>query len=106
MDKINLIIERLFPDKLPSIENLTQRYPQRNLQAGAMVTRVAPSPTGFVHIGGLYASLISERLAHQSQGIFILRIEDTDKKREVAGTAKLFAAALAKYKLKVDEGPD
>ena len=87
------ISARLFPEKLPSPEELEKRYPPRLLPAGALVTRVAPSPTGFVHIGGLYASLISERLAHQSQGIFILRIEDTDKKREVAGAANLFAAA-------------
>ena len=100
------ISARLFPEKLPSPEELEKRYPPRLLPTGALVTRVAPSPTGFVHIGGLYASLISERLAHQSQGIFILRIEDTDKKREVAGAANLFAAALAKYNIKVDEGPD
>ena len=100
------ISARLFPEKLPSPEELEKRYPPRLLPAGALVTRVAPSPTGFVHIGGLYASLISERLAHQSQGIFILRIEDTDKKREVVGAANLFAAALAKYNIKVDEGPD
>ena len=100
------ISARLFPEKLPSPEELEKRYPPRLLPAGALVTRVAPSPTGFVHIGGLYASLISERLAHQSQGIFILRIEDTDKKREVAGAANLFAAALAKYNIRVDEGPD
>jgi glutamyl-tRNA synthetase len=106
MEKMRSISARLFPEKLPSPEELEKRYPPRLLPAGALVTRVAPSPTGFVHIGGLYASLISERLAHQSQGIFILRIEDTDKKREVVGAANLFAAALAKYNIKVDEGPD
>ena len=106
MEKMQSIIEKLFPEKLPSPEELAERYPQRKIKEGAMVTRVAPSPTGFVHIGGLYASLISERLARQSQGIFILRIEDTDKKREVAGSANLFAAALSRYGLKADEGPD
>lgn len=106
MDKINILNEKLFPEKLLSPEELDKKYPKRQLPDGAMVTRVAPSPTGFVHLGSLYASLVSERLAHQSQGVFILRIEDTDKKREVAGTASLFAAALERYGIINDEGPD
>jgi len=106
MNGINLLVERLFPEKLLSPEELEKKYPQRTISKEAMITRVAPSPTGFVHIGGLYASLISERLAHQSQGIFILRIEDTDKKREISGTAGLFAGALERYSLNIDEGPD
>lgn len=103
-NNLNLLISRLFPEELASPAELALKYPPRSLATGAMVTRVAPSPTGFVHLGGLYASLISERLAHQSQGLFILRIEDTDKKREVKGTAALFAENLEKYGIKVDEG--
>ncbi|PKM89052.1 glutamate--tRNA ligase [Candidatus Falkowbacteria bacterium HGW-Falkowbacteria-2] len=104
-DKHNLI-NRLFPNPLPTPEELEKRYPRRNLPEKAMVTRVAPSPTGSVHFGSIYASLISERLAHQSDGLFILRIEDTDKKREIAGTADLFAATLERYNIIADEGPD
>jgi len=102
--ELNSIISKIFPSNLMSPEDILAKYPPRKLVKEAMVTRIAPSPTGFVHFGGLYAALISERFAHQSQGIFILRIEDTDKKREVAGTASLFAQSLAKYKLHIDEG--
>ena len=83
-------------------ENL---YPTRALPAGAEVMRVPPSPTGFVHIGTIYAGLINERVAHQSGGIFILRIEDTDKKREVEGSADAIVAAFDSFGLNFDEGP-
>jgi glutamyl-tRNA synthetase len=100
------IIQKLFPDELPSIEAIEQKFPPRKLAADAMVTRVAPSPTGFMHIGTLYTSLICERLAHQSnQGVFILRIEDTDKKREIAGAGELVVKTLSEYGITVDEGP-
>ncbi len=105
-NKLELLCQRLFPAPLPTPAELEIKYPPRQLPADALVTRVAPSPTGFVHFGGLYAALISERLAHQSHGIFFLRIEDTDKKREIAGTADLFAAAIKKYGILADEGPD
>jgi glutamyl-tRNA synthetase len=98
------IIAKLFPSDLAAPQVWMDKYPLRQLPEGAMVTRFAPSPTGFMHIGGLYAALISERLAHQSAGVFYLRIEDTDKKREVAGTIKLIVDALARYGLRVDEG--
>ena len=105
-NKLELLCQRLFPDPLSTPAELEIKYPPRQLPADAFVTRVAPSPTGFVHLGSLYASLISERIAHQSHGIFFLRIEDTDKKREVIGTADLFAAAIKKYGILADEGPD
>jgi hypothetical protein len=75
--------EQLFShiDKRP--EDYFLKYPERSLPDGAEVTRFAPSPTGYLHIGGLFASLIAERVAHQSGGVFFLRIEDTDKKREI-----------------------
>jgi glutamyl-tRNA synthetase len=103
-EELNLIISKIFPSPLMSLEDIFAKYPPRKLATGAMITRIAPSPTGFVHFGGLYAALISERFAHQTKGIFILRIEDTDKKREIAGTAALFASSLNKYGLKIDEG--
>lgn len=103
-NNLDLLIKRLFPAELPSPAELEIKYSPRGLAETAMVTRVAPSPTGFVHFGGLYASLISERLAHQSKGVFILRIEDTDKKREVAGTAELFANSIKQYGIINDEG--
>ena len=79
-------------------------YPRRILPEGAKVTRFAPSPTGFLHIGGLFASLISERIAHQSDGVFILRIEDTDKKREVADGVSKILEGLLGFGVKIDEG--
>src|SRR3989338_5800578 len=83
------MIKKIFPIHLPSPEDLELKYPPRELQKGAMVTRIAPSPTGFMHIGSLYTALISERFAHQTNGVFYLRIEDTDKKREVEGATDL-----------------
>ena len=82
------------------------KYPARMLRAGAEVMRVPPSPTGFVHIGTVYAGLINERIAHQSGGIFILRIEDTDKKREVEGSVDGIVAAFKEFGLAYDEGPE
>ena len=75
--------ELLFPHIQKTPQDYFEMYPKRSLPEGAKVTRFAPSPTGFLHIGGLFAALISERMAHQSGGVFMLRIEDTDKKREV-----------------------
>ena len=77
----------LFPNVNETPEDVEKKYPQRNLPEGAKVTRFAPSPTGFVHFGGLFPSTVGERLAHLSGGVFYLRIEDTDGKREVPGEA-------------------
>ena len=73
----------LFPNVTATPEDMENRYPPRKLPEGAKVTRMAPSPTGFMHLGNLFGAITDERLAHQSGGIFMLRIEDTDKKREV-----------------------
>ena len=94
----------LFPDIKKSVEDYEKIYPQRDLPDGANVTRFAPSPTGFLHIGGLFAALISERMAHQSNGRFILRIEDTDKKREVEGGIDKILEGLLAFGIKIDEG--
>ena len=100
----NYLADLLFPNVQATIEELESRYPQRNLKEGAKVTRFAPSPTGFVHFGGLFPSTVGERLAHQSGGVFFLRIEDTDAKREVEGAAEGLIKTLAKYGISFDEG--
>lgn len=94
----------LFPDVTKTPEYYEEMYPVRNLPEGAVVTRFAPSPTGFVHIGGLYASLIAERTAHQSGGVFFLRIEDTDKKREVENGVSQIISCLKDFDVNFDEG--
>ena len=96
--------ELLFPSVTETPEDMEARFPARVLPEGAKVTRFAPSPTGFVHFGGLFPSTIGERLAHQSGGVFYLRIEDTDAKREVAGAAEGLIRTLAHYGVHFDEG--
>ncbi len=81
-----------------------EKYPERKLKEGAMVVRFAPSPTGFVHIGGIYTSVICSKLAKQTDGVFILRIEDTDQKREVENGVVGIIDALKKFNLNPDEG--
>ena len=100
------IIESIFSDPLPTLEELERKYPPRELGEKAKVTRVGPSPTGFMHIGTLYTALLSERFAHQTNGVFFLRIEDTDKKREVEGATDFISEAFAHFKLPIDEGRD
>jgi glutamyl-tRNA synthetase len=100
------IITAVFPEELKSPEELELIYPPRELPDGAEVTRIAPSPTGFMHIGHLYTGLISERIAHQSGGIFYLRFEDTDKKREVEGSKELAVKSLNDFGIINDEGLD
>lgn len=98
------LADLLYPDVEVAPEYYELRYPKRDLPEGAKVTRFAPSPTGFVHMGSLYASLVSERLAHQSNGVFFLRVEDTDKKREVAGGVGNIVRALSSFGINFDEG--
>ncbi len=90
---------------LRSRAQIEATFPARSLPPGAEVMRVPPSPTGFVHIGTIYAGLVNERIAHQSAGVFILRIEDTDKKREVAGSVARIVEAFDYFDLQYDEGP-
>src|SRR5690606_4310980 len=99
------IIALLAPDGYTPRDEAEARYPARQLTNGAEVMRVPPSPTGFVHIGTIYAGLVNERIAHQSGGVFILRIEDTDKKREVEGSAQAITDAFEAFDLRFDEGP-
>lgn len=96
--------ELLFPDVTDTPEMLEARFPQRNLPEGAVVTRMAPSPTGFVHLGNLVQGLVSERMAHQSGGVLFLRVEDTDAKREVPGAVEVLINSLKHYDIHFDEG--
>ena len=84
----NKLAELIFPKLEGTIAELEAGFPERDLKKGAYVTRFAPSPTGYMHIGGLYAAMISARLAEQTDGVFYLRIEDTDKKRELEAVWK------------------
>ena len=100
----NALANLLFPDVTAQPEDMENRFPQRELPAGACVTRIGPSPTGFVHLGNLYNALIGERLAHQSGGVFYLRIEDTDNKREVEGAVETVISAMSYFGVNFDEG--
>ncbi len=98
------LAELLFPHVTDTPEMLENRFPQRNLSEGAVVTRMAPSPTGFVHLGNLVQGLTAERMAHQSGGILFLRVEDTDAKREVPGAVEVLINTLKHYGISFDEG--
>lgn len=98
------LADLLFPDVTMTPEEMEARYPARQLPEGAKVTRFAPSPTGFVHLGGVYQTMVGERLAHQSGGVFYLRIEDTDAKREIPGAAENLIKTLSRYGIRFDEG--
>jgi len=98
------LADLLFPNVTATPADMEAKFPPRQLPEGAKVTRFAPSPTGFVHFGGLFPTTIGERLAHQSNGVFYLRIEDTDAKREVDGAAEGLIRTLANYGIHFDEG--
>ena len=99
-----VLADLLFPDVTDTPEMLEARYPQRNVPEGAVITRMAPSPTGFVHLGNLVQGLTSERMAHQSGGVLFLRVEDTDAKREVPGAVEVLIDTLKHYGIHFDEG--
>ena len=94
----------LFPNVTMTPEELEAKYPPRNVPEGAVITRMAPSPTGFVHLGNLVQGLTSERMAHQSGGVLFLRVEDTDAKREVPGAVEVLIETLKHYGIHFDEG--
>jgi glutamyl-tRNA synthetase len=104
MKDYKLIADKLFPKCKMTIEELEDKYPARNLPLGAKATRVAPSPTGYMHIGHLLVALIAKRLASQSGGLFFLRIEDTDKNREMEGAIKIIIDSLNYFGILPDEG--
>ena len=98
------LADLLFPHVTETPDSLEERFPVRNLPEGAVVTRMAPSPTGFVHLGNLVQGLTAERMAHQSGGILFLRVEDTDAKREVPGAVEVLINTLKHYGISFDEG--
>ncbi len=98
------LAELLFPHVTETPEEVEARFPQRANPEGAVITRMAPSPTGFVHLGNLVQGMISERMAHQSQGVLFLRVEDTDAKREVPGAVEVLINSLKHYSINFDEG--
>ena len=98
------LAQLLFPDVTATPEEMEAKYPPRNVPEGAVITRMAPSPTGFVHLGNLVQGLTSERMAHQSGGVLFLRVEDTDAKREVPGAVEVLIETLKHYGIHFDEG--
>ena len=98
------LADLLFPNVSDTPESLEEKYPPRQVPEGAVITRMAPSPTGFVHLGNLVQGLTSERMAHQSGGVLFLRVEDTDAKREVPGAVEVLISSLKHYNIHFDEG--
>ena len=103
MDNIKLA-DLLFPNITKTPDDYEKEFPKRELPQNAVVTRIGPSPTGFVHLGNLFNAIIGERLAHQSGGIIYLRIEDTDNKREVPGAVSILIDAMKQFGVYFDEG--
>jgi glutamyl-tRNA synthetase len=100
------LLDSLFPADLPDPAHWEAHYPARELPEGAQVTRFAPSPTGFVHIGGVYTATIAKDVAHSSGGVYFVRIEDTDQSREVEGVAAQFDRAFEYFGIASDESAD
>ncbi|MEA5026924.1 MAG: glutamate--tRNA ligase [Erysipelotrichaceae bacterium] len=100
------LAEILFPTITHDPEFYETLYPARQLPAKAEVMRIAPSPTGFIHLGNLYGALADERIAHQSGGVFYLRIEDTDSKRLVKGAVETIISTFKYFQISFDEGAE
>ena len=98
------LADLLFPNLVKFRKDFEAMYPKRDLPAGAEVLRVAPSPTGPMHIGTVYMSLISKAVAVKTGGVFMLRIEDTDTVREVDGAREFIIKTLQDYDINPDEG--
>ena len=94
------IADMIFPDVTETIQDLEKKYPPR---INSFCSRFAPSPTGFLHIGGIYASFVSRKFVKQNKGTFLLRIEDTDQKREIAGAVGLIISGLQNFGIQIDE---
>ena len=100
-DLANLI----FKDLKITHDELIKKYPKRNLKEGTVVTRYAPSPTGFVHMGNIYAAFIERKIAKQTGGVFYLRIEDTDQKRYVKDGIQRIIKDMKDFNIEFDECP-
>ena len=98
------LAEYIFQDVHETIADLEKRYPARNLKVGAEVTRFAPSPTGFLHLGSLFTSLVAHKVAKDTDGVFYLRLEDTDTKREIEGSGEELVKQLAYFSVAPEEG--
>ncbi|MDO5293877.1 MAG: glutamate--tRNA ligase [bacterium] len=94
----------LFDKDVETPEYYEEKFPYRKLKNNAQVTRMAPSPTGFIHLGNLYSALADERIAHTTDGVFYLRIEDTDEKRKVDGAVETIINVLRYFDIEFDEG--
>lgn len=99
------LADLMFPDINKTPEYYEELYPERNLPEGAIVTRFAPSPTGFIHMGSLFTANVARRMATQTKGIYFLRIEDTDGKREIDNGISAIINGLKVFDVKFDEGP-
>lgn len=104
MNKNKELADLLFGHITEQPEYYEEKYPCRSLPEGTPVTRIGPSPTGFIHLGNLYNAIIGERLAHQNGGTFYLRIEDTDDKRKVEGAVELIISSMDFFGIHFDEG--
>lgn len=104
MTDTKLLADLLFPDIDKTPEDYEKFYPERELKEGAVVTRFSPSPTGFLHFGGLFAAFVSFSMAKITNGVFYLRIEDTDKKREVENGVSLIVKGFKDFGINIDEG--
>ena len=100
------LAERLLPGDYPQLSFYEEKYPPRAILKGAQVTRLAPSPTGFIHLGNLFVAIANERIAHLSGGLMYLRIEDTDLKRKVDGAVEAVKNALRYFSIQFDEGAE
>ena len=100
----NKLAELLFPNVVNTPDYYEEKFPYRKLPNKAEVTRMAPSPTGFIHLGNLYSALADERIAHRNGGVFYLRIEDTDEKRKVEGAVETIINVLRYFDIEFDEG--
>ena len=98
------LADLLFPEVVNTPEYYEEKFPYRKLPNKAEVTRMAPSPTGFIHLGNLYSALADERIAHRNGGVFYLRIEDTDEKRKVDGAVETIINVLRYFDIEFDEG--
>ena len=95
----------IFPDVDETVDDLEIKYPTRNdLKEGAKVVRIGPSPTGMMHTGTLFQAMVNRKLASQSEGVFYVRVEDTDQKREVEGAVQEIIDGLEHFDLMPDEG--
>ena len=103
-EDLKKLADLLFPDVVNTPDFYEEKYPYRKLPSKAEVTRLAPSPTGFMHLGNLYSALADERIAHKKGGVFYLRIEDTDGKRKVDGAVETIINVMKYFNIEFDEG--